>query len=188
MKWFKLVRYVFAAVSLTVSVGCTTYVAKINKDEGYDKRIADTNVVWVANTNFQVKVTRVGQGYQPIISGEDKRAAQQGTAELLQLFAMNMPRTVSGALSDANVIVPPSRETTSTQLRFRPVGSDTDCAPLGCVSSLWVEVTLYDKGLGKVVWSGVFKVGAPFPLKNDEAVIEKFTQSLIGELKNSRLL
>lgn len=181
-------RHAFVMIAVAFLGGCTTYVAKVNKDDAYNKRLVETSVVWIPRADIKTRVTRTAQGVKPAISEKDKSAARQATGELLVLFSKYMPETIGKALVAERVEIVSKYGVASTQLRVQPILSDTDCAPLGCQHSLWVEVALFDRPLNKVIWSASFKVGAPFPANNDESVIHNFTSSVIGELKGSRLL
>lgn len=182
------VKYALVLIAAALLGGCTTYVTKVNKDEAYNKRIVEMSVVWVPRVDIKTRVTRAAQGFKPTISEKEKSAAQQAGGELLVLFGKFAPESMGKALAAERVTVVPGNALTSTQLRLQPLFVDSDCAPLGCQHSLWVEVSLFDKPFNKVVWSASFKVGAPFPTANDESVIHNFTASVIRELQGSRLL
>ena len=173
----KLSTYFRCAVlvfSFSILGGCTTYVGKVSKDASYNKKITDTVVVWNNSSNIGIQVTRSAKtapGVQPVISSTDKSDAQKATLQLLNLFAQSMPDIIGQGLTAQHVKLVASNEQASTQLRIQPIRSDTECAQLGCIYSLWVEVALFDVPLNKVVWSAQFKVGAPFMGKNDESII-----------------
>jgi hypothetical protein len=110
-------------------------------------------------------------------------------ADLQALFSRELPGLLSAALHNSSVMVRPTNSAAAAQLRITPTYSETECAPLGCKDSLWLQVQLFDIQERKTVWTGRFKVGAPTVLStNDVTVVQSFTGTLVSQLKSSGLL
>ena len=165
--------------------GCSTLVTDVKKDERYTKRLTETSVVWSSSAFMGASVTR---SHGQWISEKDRERSTTSAAELQALFARALPDIVPATLRKYAVSVQPDRRAAATQLRIAPVSAETECAPLGCKDSLWLDVQLFDREERRTVWSGRFKVGAPFPVTNDAAVVQSFADSLVSHLKSSGLL
>jgi hypothetical protein len=178
-----------AIVTVMLLGGCTTYVAHVKKDEAYTKRLTETSVVWTSPGILMTRITRSARGSQPSISEKDKAQSKKNIADLQALFSREFPRLVSAALQNSSVTVQPIKSAAATQLRITPTYSETECVPLGCTDSLWLQVQLFDIQERKSVWSGRFKVGAPMVWNtNDVTVVQSFTDTLVSQLKSSNLL
>ncbi len=165
--------------------GCTTYVDEVRRDTSYSKKLTQTSVVWTSNSTVQTRITRSGgQG----ISDKDRTRARKNIAELQDLFAREVPTAVPAGLRKNAVEVLPYGTGAATQLKLTVNHAQVDCTPGGCQDSLWLDVSLFDTAEQKSVWSGRFKVGAPYPLNNDAAVVASFTETLVSQLKAANLL
>lgn len=175
--------------------GCaSTQDANVKKDPSYSKQLNDTAVVWAPQNNFRMEIyrskmpTASSPNSPPFITEQDKIEARKGISELMALFSRHAVNTMGKALTDARVHVHPRETTAATRLVIFPVGSISGCASAGCEHTLRVQVSLFDKTESKEVWSGTFKVGAPFLAKGDEALVKGFADAVIAELKSSGML
>lgn len=164
--------------------GCTTYVADVKKTEGYTKRLAQTSVVWISSEFLGTRITR---SHDQSVSASDRAKSNKNIADLL-LFLRELKGTAAAALEKNGVKAAPENMLAATYLRIAPVLGETECAPLGCIDSLWLEAVLFDRQEGKTVWTGRFKVGAPFTGTNDATVVQRFVATLVSQLKASDLL
>ncbi len=180
---------VLAGSLILLLAGCTTYVARVQKDEAYGRRLTETTVVWVPpESKFETRIIRTGVGFHPVVTEKDKSESRAEIRELMALFTTSAPGAMRDGLRSAGVSLTPQGTRATTRLRIQPTSATTDCAALGCQHSLWLWVALDDRSEQKTVWSGSFKVGAPFPTRNDESVVKSFTESVIAELRRSGLL
>lgn len=193
MRFSVRIIFIFAVLQIFLLGGCTTMVASAYKDEAYNKQLTETAVVWLPPENLSTSISRVGYG--GITPGpfpeKEKNKLLDGVTELLALFSEHSPNAMENALTVSKVKVVPQKTSSETELSILPVRAEIQCAALGCQHSLWIRVTLSDKLTKKTIWWASFKVGAPFvvaPVKADEAVVQNFTNSVISELKNARLL
>jgi hypothetical protein len=169
--------------------GCTTYVAKVKKEDGYTKRLTETSVLWTSNDFLTTRITRSARGFAPTISERDKEQTRRNISDLQALFSRELPTLVSDALQQNSVTVRPPNRGAATSLIIIPNYSESECTPLGCKDSLWLRVQLLDVNERKMVWTGSFKVGAPSVLsKNDVAVVKDFADTLVSQLRLSELL
>jgi len=178
---------VLTIIALTLG-GCTTFVAGSKKEDGYEKKISATSVVWITPLKLQTRITRSAQGYRPQVSEEDKKNSRAAIAQLVKLFSDESAGVVSGALRENAVKVAAGDVKPETKLVLSATSGRTECAPLGCVSSLWISVRLYDNELHRFVWRGSFKVGASYFTENDTSVLENFASALVDQLKHSDLI
>lgn len=183
---FNVVFRIHFLLLLTILLcsGCTTFVRDVKKADNYNKKITETTVVWQTPQNLKTHITLSS----PFITDRDKEKSNNHVAELMSLFSSNITNKLTNVLDKNQIKVQPLNSSAATQLRITPTSGRDECTALGCNTSLWVLVQLFDTGENKSAWSGSFKVGAQWPAKNDESVIEHFADTLISELKNSELL
>jgi len=168
--------------------------ANIKKDAAYNKRLNDTTIVWTPQQDFRMEIYRTkmpsasSPNSPPHITELDKVNARKGITELMALFSRHAVSSMSKALTEAGVQVNPRAPSAATRMVITPVGSNTGCAASACEHTLKVQVALFDKTEGKEVWSGTFKVGAPYMAQIDEAVVKGFTDAVIVELKRTNML
>lgn len=168
--------------------GCTTFVAGSKKEDGYDKKITVTRVAWLNPAMLRTKITRSAQGYAPRVSEDDKKNSKKAVSELVKLFAQESVAVVSSELEKNEVTIVSGETKPDTRLLLTASSARTECAPLGCVSSLWITAGLYDYEERKVVWRGSFKVGASYFSRNDTSVLQNFASALMDQLKNASLI
>lgn len=185
----------FAILLTTLLSGCVgSQDANIKKDASYNKRLDDTVIVWASSNSFPMELYRTrmpsvsSPNSPPFITEQDKIEARKGISELMALFSRHAVNAMSKALTDAQVHIHPREATTTTKLLISPVGSISGCTGSGCEHTLKVQVALYDSAAGKDVWSGTFKVAAPYMAKGDEALVKDFADAVVVELKRSNLL
>ena len=184
----KTLKYFSIAIISILLNGCTTYVANIKKDDSFTKKLTETSVKFISNEKFEGRISRSTPSGIAEISDKDKINAALGTQELMSLFTKHATEDISKNLMTEHVSVIPADKESKNRLIITPALSDTECAPLGCQYSLWLKTDLFDKDMNKIVWSGIFKVGATFPATNDESVIHSFADTLISEFKKSHIL
>lgn len=184
----RLRAFVLIVSSIALLAGCTTFVAGSKKEDGYEKKMTLTSVVWLKPVALRTRISRSAQGYRPQISEEDKANSKAAIAELVKLFADESAAVVSGALQENAVTVASADVKPETRLVLTATSGRTECAPLGCVSSLWISARLYDNELHRFVWRGSFKVGASYFSENDTSVLENFASALMDQLRNSSLI
>lgn len=170
-----------------VMTGCTTYVSKVKKLDGYDKKMSEVMVSWVSPTTLKTSIRKTGQGVGGINS-EDKEASKNGIKTLLSLFAEHGVSMVSEGLGNNSVTTIADPEKALRKLTFTAVNAETKCVPLGCTHNLRIYVRVFDVELNKAVWTASFLVGKPYAVKSDEETLKSFVGSLIGELKGDKLL
>jgi hypothetical protein len=169
--------------------GCTTYVAEAKKDERYTKRLTETSIVRTSASSLTTRISRSSRGPNASVSAKDIEQSKKNIADLQALFSREFPGLVSAALNNSAVSVRPPGSPAATQLRITPTYSESECIPLGCRDSLWLQVHLFDIQERRTVWSGRFKVGAATVFStNDVTVVQSFTDNLISQLKSSHLL
>ncbi len=171
-------------LTLLLCSGCTTFVRDIKKADNYNKKITETAVVWQTPQNLKTNITLSS----PVISDKAKERSNKHVAELVSLFSSHITHNLSIVLDKNQIKVQQQNSAAATQLIITPTSGRDECTALGCNTSLWIQVQLFDTGENKSVWSGAFKVGAQWPAKNDESVVKHFSDSLILELKKSELL
>lgn len=91
---------VFAFVAGVTS--CTTYVSKVNKLDGYNKKMNEVRVSWINPANLKISLRKSGQGVG-VITQEDKEASKNGIKTLLSLFGEHGVNMVSKALGNNSV-------------------------------------------------------------------------------------
>lgn len=188
MMFFLPLRRLAAVASVTCAAllsGCTTYVASVSKDPGYNQPLANTVVVWVPGRKLNIKTSRPASRTITPADLDNSRAAG---VQLQSLFAGHAPKTIAKALAESRVVIAESREAAATELTITPTHMALDCAQVGCQHAIWVQASLRDKALKKEVWSGSFKVGAPYPMPHSDTIIASFTTTLIDQLKKASLL
>jgi len=177
---------VLTAIIATMT-GCTTYVGKVKKLDGYDKKMSQVSVSWINPTKLKVSIRKSGQGVGGITS-MDKEASRNGIKTLLALFKERGPSMVSEALGKHSVTTVSGSESAMHNLLFTAVKAETKCVPLGCTHNLRIFVRLSDAELKKTVWTASFLVGKPYADKSDEKTLENFVGSLMDELKDDKLI
>ena len=178
-------RHVAAVVSVALLSGCTTYVASVSKDPLYHQALTNTFVVWVPAGKLNIKTSRPASRTITPADLDNSRAAG---VQLQSLFAGHAPKTIGKALAESRVVIAESRDTAATELTITPTYMALDCAQVGCQHAIWVQASLRDKALKKEVWSGSFKVGAPYPMPHSDTIIASFTTTLVDQLKKASLL
>jgi hypothetical protein len=73
-------------------------------------------------------------------------------------------------------------------LHIRPQSGYTDCTPLACQHSVVVLVTLTEKSGVKPVWTGSFKVGAPWPADHTPETARNFYDAVVNKLASQKLV
>lgn len=183
------VRFVVGMLCVLLLSSCTTYVAGVKKDASYNKQLTETAILWVPPVNLKTRIKITAQGYRPTITEKAKESSAKHIAELIGLFSEHAPRAIGKALGQRHVNVISKGGAAATQLLVHPTFSETECVPIGCQHSIWLQVVLVDKAEKKPVWEGSFKVGSPVVRgTNDESVVQNFVESLISQLKGSKLL
>ena len=187
------ILFIFALFQIFLLGGCTTMVASVYKDEAYSTRLTETAVVWMPPANLRTTISRVGYGgiAPGPLSDKEKSQLQGGITELLVLFSEQAPSAIEKALTASQIRVASQEAPPTTQLSIFPSEAEIQCAALGCQHSLWIRVTLSDNLTKKTIWWASFKVGAPLilsPVKADKSVIQNFTDTVVTELKKSKLL
>ena len=123
-----------------------------------------------------------------MITSEERTESRQGIDTLLTLFSEHSTRMVTDRLSDNTVSIAPSTHVAKQKLNLSVNQARTECVPLGCTHNLWIRASVFDHEFKRTVWTGYFKVGAPFAKKSDQKAIDSFADSLLEELKDSDLL
>lgn len=182
---FPLPLRVAAVASVALLSGCTTYVAGISKDPSYEQTLTNTIVVWVPAGKLNIKTSRPASR---TITPADLDSNRAAGLTLQSLFAGHAPETIGKALAQSRVVIAASRDTAATELTITPTHMALDCAQFGCQHAIWVQASLRDKTLKKEVWSGSFKVGAPYPMPHSDTIIASFTATLLDQLKKTSLL
>lgn len=172
---------------IAAMTGCTTYVSKVKKLDGYDKKLSEVKVGWVKPTRLKISIRKTGQGVGRITS-EDKEASQNGIKTLLSLFAEHGVSMVSEWLGKNSVTTVADSDKALRKLTFTAVKAETKCVPLGCTHNLRIYVRILDVELKKTVWRASFLVGKPYAAKSDEATLKNFVESLVDELKGDELI
>ena len=176
---------VAAVASFALLSGCTTYVASVSKDPGYNQPLANTFVVWIPGGKLNIKTSRPASRS---ITPSDLDNSRVAGVQLQSLFAGHAPKTIAKALAESRVVIAESRDAAATELTITPTHMALDCAQVGCQHAIWVQASLRDKALKKEVWSGSFKAGAPYPMPHSDTIITNFTTTLVDQLKKASLL
>lgn len=106
----------------------------------------------------------------------------------MALFSKYGVGAMGKALSGAKVRVHPRESMAATKLQISPVGAISGCTGPGCEHTLKVKAALYDRAVGKEVWSGTFRVTIPYMEKSDVALVNGFADAVVVELKRSNML
>ena len=186
-KFLPLVRKL-AAVAGIFLTGCSTAVYQVTKDASYTAKLENTAIIWYAKPEVKTVINRTASGYTPTITSDDRQVSRDQIEKLFKLFALHTPRKIADSLREAKVSIARDAGVASTVLRIEPVGAVTNCAPFSCSSSVALEVTVFDTTLGKRVWYGQFKVGAPIGGQISDEIVQNFANSLVSELQRSQLL
>lgn len=72
---------------LAFLAGCTTYVGKIEKLDGYDKKLARVAVAWHKPFRLNTEIRKSSQAGKVIITAEEKANSKQGIDTLLSIFS-----------------------------------------------------------------------------------------------------
>ena len=171
---------------IAVTTGCTTYVSKVKKLDGYDKKMSEVKVSWINPTTLKTSIRKTGQGVSGINS-EDKEVSKNGIKTLLSLFTDHGVSMVSEGLGNNSVTTITDSEKALHKLTFTAVKGETKCVPLGCTHNLRIFVRVFDVELKKTVWTASFLVGKPYAVKSDETTLKNFVESLIDELKGDKM-
>lgn len=185
----------FAMLLTMLLGGCAgSQDVSVRKDASYNKRLDDTAVVWTPSNNFPMELYRSkmpsasSPNSPPFVTEQDKLEARKGIYELMMLFSGHAVDAMGKALTEAKVHVHPREATAATKLLISPVGSVSGCTGPGCEHTLKVQAALYDRTTGKEVWSGTFKVTAPYMAKGDETLVKGFADAVVAELRRSNML
>lgn len=184
-----------AMLLTTLLSGCVgSQDANVRKDASYNKRLDDTSIVWTSSNNFPMELYRSkmpsasSPNSPPFVTEQDKLEAKKGIYELMMLFSRHAVEVMGEALTEAKVHVHPRETIAATKLMISPVGSISGCTGPGCEHTLKVQVALYDRTAGKEVWSGIFRVTAPYMTKGDETLVKGFADAVVAELKRTNML
>ncbi|MDH5711688.1 MAG: hypothetical protein OEZ15_08515 [Gammaproteobacteria bacterium] len=175
-------------LAIVLSAGCTTYVGKVDKLDGYDKKLVQVAVAWHRPVKLKTEITKSSQGGSAIITPQEKIDSKQGIDTLLSLFSVHSVQLVTDGLRNNGVTLAKTGDQFAQKLNLVVHQSRTECVPLGCTHNLWIRASILDFELKRFVWTGYFKVGAPYSKQSDIAAIESFSRALIDELKNSELI
>lgn len=183
------------AILLPTLLGCVgSQDVNVRKDATYNKRLDDTAIVWKPSYDFPMKIyrskmpTASSPSSPPLITEQDKLEARKGIYELMMLFSRHAVDALGKTLTESRVHVHPREATAATKLLISPVDSTSGCTGPGCGHTLKVQAALYDRTTGKEVWSGTFKVAAPYMTKGDETLIKGFADAVVAELKRTNML
>jgi len=181
------VSWIWACAIAWALSACTTPVGPVVRDQSYQKKLADTTVVWVERPGIEGQMTKTGpQGVQ--FSESDRAKARDDGKLLLALFNQLAAQHVSQQLTERQVKLTAVAGTASTRLILQPVRVQTDCTVMMCNQYMLVTAILQEESSFKTIWSASYKVGAPTPFKHDEGVVKDFARNVMYGLKEAGLL
>lgn len=195
MTFSRLVSFVLVALLSMLLGGCVgSQETNVRKDASYDKRLDETAIVWATSKDFPMELYRSkmpsasSPNSPPFVTEQDKIEARKGIFEMLALFSRHAVDAMSKALGGAGVKVHSTSSAAATRMVISPAGSISGCTGPGCEHTLKVRVALYDRAARKDVWSGTFKVTAPYLTKGDETLVKGFADAVVAELKRTNML
>ena len=176
-------------------MGCTTTQRMSIRDENtpLNHKIGAVYFLWQPSPSFDIRITRVVQGYKPTITDTDKAKAQEGVRQLIAAIGSESVYELSSKLKQHGQTVMPTAHGAKTLIRIVPVKGLTECNGLGCTHDLAIEVIVTDIALRKEIWKGGFKVGLSAldqfaGNKVDHRVVESFVDSIISALKRENFI
>ncbi len=184
-------RLAVVLVAVIGMSGCTTYLYNEKRAEDYNKNASHIGVVWLTANQLQLRITKIAQGVQPVIGPNDREETSRKVHEVIGILQGNVSKHLVTRLNAEGVTVRKNNDPDPAQasLVFIPRGGIGDCSPLGCMGSVDLQVSFIDAELKKPVWTGYFKVGTSNVIsKPDEGIAESFYGTLVGKLKNERLI
>ena len=183
-----ILRYFVLLVFFAVIAGCSTYVGKVEKLDGYNKKLDHVVVAWHMPVQLKTEIRKSSYGGSAIITPQVKIDSKQGIDTLLSLFSEHSVKLVTDGLRHNGVTIATTDQQFAQKLNLVVHQSRTECVPLGCTHNLWIRASILDYELGRFVWTAYFKVGAPYAKQSNIKAIESFSQALIEELINSELI
>lgn len=184
MKLKKLYAILSVITALLLS-GCTTYVVNTKKSQGFNEKIKEVNIFVTAKQNYSIRISR---SHRKTLRDDDRKNAAEGVKKIVSVFAKHAEKMISDELRKNKVTIVKTPGPGSMQLGMSPSKGRAECTPLACNYSLYINAGLYSRKINKFVWRGQFKVGAPLEGEQNAEVIKNFTDTLISELKNDKLI
>ncbi|MFZ6815117.1 hypothetical protein ACO0K3_11665 [Undibacterium sp. Rencai35W] len=191
-KYQFILKSVLIFFGIAILSACTSATLQTKKAANYEKILTETNIVLQAPVNFQLSsVTTVrgtsGNSQNQMGTG-DKVKFTQKSKDLMAIMTPTMEQEFTKKLEKYKVKIVSPGETALTTMRILPTGYMEDCSALACQGSMLYQVSLFDNEEKRVVWTGSFKVGAPFPFKPDASIVESFASSVTTQLVGAQLL
>jgi hypothetical protein len=166
--------------------GCTTHVLNEHRDAAFQGKFTSLTVVWVDNPVVTGQISKTQRGSAPIISEKEKQSAREGVPVVVAVLREGVPAALEPMLKARGIEV--NQPSAQGVLRVTPQSGFTDCTPLACQHSLIVSVTLNEKTGIKPVWSGSFKVGAPWPADHTAETAKNFYSTVVHKLTVEKLV
>lgn len=192
---------------LLVLAGCTSYAVGVKHNRELLTRITEASVFWLPNDAIKVHVMRTDPlanipvyskdqkdpsyvpYYEPVIvTEEDKRLASQNTRRIAHLFSSRVAEQLGQALMAKKVALRPFGTPGIPEIRLTPSNGFTDCVPLGCNDSLWVQVSVLVGPERKEAWSARIRARTTWPGEIREVMVKDFAETLIKNLQDSGVI
>lgn len=196
----------FVASVLAAFSGCTSYAVGVKHNRELLSRITEASVLWLPNDKIKVHVIRTDplasapvyskDSKEPtyvytepvVVSEEDKQLASNNTRRIMRLFSTRVGAQLEQALAAKKVALRPSGSPGIAEIHISPSSGQTECVPLGCNDSLWMQVSVLVGPERKEAWSARIRARTSWPGEIGEVMVKDFADTLTKNLQDSGVI
>lgn len=198
--------WLFVASVLAALSGCTSYAIGVKHNRELLSRITEASVLWLPNDKIKVNVIRTDplasvpvyskDQKEPtyvytepvVVTEEDKRLASSNTRRIMRLFSTRVGAQIEQALAAKKVALRPSGTPGIAEIHITPSSGQTECVPLGCNDSLWMQVSVLVGPERKEAWSARIRARTSWPGEIGDVMVKDFADTLTKNLQDSGVI